>query len=388
MKNPIRVAIAGLGGFAHTHHEALRALEATGVARLVATCDPTLSTLPHSIEEELISREARFFPTLEELLARTPDLDWVCLPTPIPFHADQHRQVVEAGAACYLEKPPTLWLPELHQMLEVEKQAKHATNVGFNFVGDPFRRALKQRAINGEFGQLQSVRLFAHWPRTPAYYLRNNWAGKRFLGDKPVMDSPIGNACAHFVQNLLWMAGQESVDSVAKVIHCDAQTFRAYEIESFDTVFQSATLDGQVQLKLAVSHTLREDPAGESQSDLERYDFERATLEFLTWRSAKIVWKDEPKPEEHSEEHRESGWRDYRDVVRENFLSYARYLRGENPRPVTTLQDSEPFVRLCHASQHAPSGIQPFPTERIHANSQGGRWVEGLEAEMRRFSLS
>lgn len=380
---PLRVALAGLGGFAHTHHEALRDLESQGVARLVATCDPTLTTLPHSIEEELIAREARFFPTLEELLARTPDLDWVCLPTPIPFHADQHKQVIEAGAACYLEKPPTLWLPELHQMLEVEKQAKRATNVGFNFVGDPFRRELKQRAINGEFGPLTSVRLFAHWPRTPAYYLRNNWAGKRFLDGKPVMDSPIGNACAHFVQNLLWMAGQPSLDHVANIVDCEAETFRAYDIESYDTVFLKATLQDQIQLKLAVSHTLREDSAGEAQSDLERYEYQRATIEFPTWRSAKIVWKDGSKGEERIE----SSWRDYRDVTRENFLMYAHYLGGASGRPITTLQDSESFVRLCHASQHTPNGIQNFPQERVQIGEGGKRSVTGLEEEMRAFVL-
>lgn len=381
--SPLRVAIAGLGGFAHTHHEALRALESQGVARLVATCDPTLTTLPHSIDEELVAREARFFPTLEELLARTPDLDWVCLPTPIPFHKDQHRQVIQAGAACYLEKPPTLWLPELAEMREVEQQAKHATNVGFNFVGDPFRRSLKQRALTGEFGKLVSVRLFAHWPRTPAYYSRNNWAGKRFLDGKPVMDSPIGNACAHFLQNLLWMAGRNSLEDVAGVHHVGAETYRAYDIESYDTVFLSATLDEQVQLKLAVSHTLREGSAGESQSDLERYDFERATIEFPTWRTANIVWKDGNRPQEHLE----SAWRDYRDVVRENFLSYARYLRGETARPITTLQDSEPFVRLCHESQHSTTGIESFSSERLEFAAGGGRSVLGLESQMRNFCL-
>lgn len=380
---PLRVAIAGLGGFAHTHHEALRALEATGVARLVATCDPTISTLPHSVEEELISREARFFPSLEELLSRTPDLDWVGLPTPIPFHADQHRQVVETGTACYLEKPPTLWLPELQQMLEVEKQASNATNVGFNFVGDPFRRALKRRAINGEFGKLKSVRLFAHWPRTPAYYSRNNWAGKRFLNGKPVMDSPIGNACAHFVQNLLWMAGQDSLDHVANLVDCEAQTFRAYEIESYDTVFLEATLQDEIQLKLSVSHTLREDSSAEAQSDLERYEFDLATIEFPTWRTALIVWNDGSTPDEKLE----SGWRDYRDVVRENFLSYARYLRGETERPITTLQDSESFVRICHASQYPSAGIQNFSADRIQIGADKGRSVVGLEEGLRAFSM-
>lgn len=381
--SPFRVAIAGLGGFAHTHHEALRALESQGVARLVATCDPTLTTLPHSIEEELVAREARFFSTLEELLARTPDLDWVCLPTPIPLHKDQHRQVIQAGAACYLEKPPTLWLPELEEMLTAEQQTAHATNVGFNFVGDPFRRALKQRALNGEFGKLVSVRLFAHWPRTPAYYSRNNWAGKRFLDGKPVMDSPIGNACAHFVQNLLWMAGRNALDDVARVHHVVAETYRAYEIESYDTVFLSAVLDGQVELKLAVSHTLREGSAGESQSDLERYDFEQATIEFPTWRTANIVWKDGNRPQEHLE----SAWRDYRDVVRENFLSYARYLRGDTARPITTLQDSEPFVELCHAAQNSPRGIQDFSSKRVQIGSSGGKLATGLEEDMRTFAF-
>jgi hypothetical protein len=180
------------------------------------------------------------------------------------------------------------------------------------------------------------------------------------------------------------MAGRNALDDVARVHHVVAETYRAYEIESYDTAFLIATLDEQVQLKLAVSHTLREGSAGESQSDLERYDFEQATLEFPTWRTANIVWKDGKK----SQEHLESAWRDYRDVVRENFLSYARYLRGETARPTTTLQDSEPFVRLCHESQHSTTGIKSFSSDRIHQNAQGGCSVRGLEEELRQFALT
>jgi hypothetical protein len=179
------------------------------------------------------------------------------------------------------------------------------------------------------------------------------------------------------------MAGQDSLEQVARIQDCEAHTYRAYEIESYDTVFLSSTLGNGAALKLAVSHTLREDSNAEAQSDLERYDFERATLEFPTWRTARIVWKDGSRPTEHQE----SGWRDYRDVVRENFLSYANFLLEKTPRPITTLQDSESFVKLCHESQHASEGIGAFSSERLQIGARGGRAVLGLENQMRNYSL-
>ena len=47
----------------------------------------------------------------------------------------------------------------------------------------------------------------AAWPRYFNYYARNNWAGKLAMNGTWVFDSPVNNACAHYLNLALFWAG-------------------------------------------------------------------------------------------------------------------------------------------------------------------------------------
>src|SRR5690348_217966 len=117
-RRPLRTAIIGMGGFAGSHHEAIRGLEKEGECRLIATCDPKLEAFQDAMQRwEVTARGVQTFPDYVQLLDACRDqLDLVTIPTPVPLHAPMHRAVVEAGLACYLEKPPTLDYAELDRM--------------------------------------------------------------------------------------------------------------------------------------------------------------------------------------------------------------------------------------------------------------------------------
>jgi len=296
--------------------------------------------------------------SLDELLARhAGELDLVTLPIPVPLHAPMHRAVIDAGIACYLEKPPTLWLAEYEAMLAVETRASRPTQVGFNFVGDPFRQSLRTRIEAGEFGALLSASLLAVWPRDRAYYGRAAWAGRLALDGKVVRDNPLGNAMAHHVQNLLFLSGATGIEAVR------GSLYRAHEIESFDTALLSAALPSGVELRFAATH------ADDGRSfETETFRFEKATLIFTSWNRVEIHRGGEV-------EHLVSAIPDHGAMLEHNL---AAYLRGVAPTPLSACR---PFVSLIDEAFEAAGPIRSFDESRITWHDGRVR-VEGLLDEL------
>lgn len=371
--NPPRVAIAGLGGFAANHHAAIQLLEEQGLCRLTRTCDPALESHSEAIQKlGLAQREVRMASSFEAMMEEADEFDVVLLPTPIPLHAEQHRQVIESGKACYLEKPPTLWWREFQQMLEVEKKAKWQTQIGFNFVGDPFRRSLKERLLSGEFGQVLGASLFAIWPRNLAYYQRNNWAGRMQLNGKPVMDSPIGNACAHFVQDLLFWLGSDGLDSLMELSEVRAKLTRVHPIETFDTVMLEAASPEGRWLRLGVTHT-----GLEGHEDCETIHCEAATITLESWWQAKIEYTD------GRTETLESGLRSGAGPLGHNLKTYFNYIQGALNRPGTTLLETTQFVQLHNLAFKASGSIE---SETVVIERRDGKvGVADVPERLKRF---
>jgi hypothetical protein len=87
-------------------------------------------------------------------------------------------------------------------MLESERSARTPTHVGFLFVELSDRLALKARMVAGEFGKPLEFSFLGLTARNPAYFQRSNWAGRLRLGDGLVLDSCLGNAMAHYLNNM------------------------------------------------------------------------------------------------------------------------------------------------------------------------------------------
>jgi predicted dehydrogenase len=339
-KKPLRVAIVGMSGFAQNHHSALRALENEGECHVVATCDPN----PARLETEQTSldfsgRGVRIYDDYLTMLdAHREELNMVCVPTPVPLHAPMHRACIERGLACYLEKPPTLFWKELEAMIEVDKSAPYATQVGFNFIIEDLRQQLKQRLLNGEFGRLQRAGFEGHWPRATKYFERASWAGKLRLGHHLVLDSCTGNALSHYVHNLLFWCGRGEVLSWGEVLEVEAELYRAHAIESFDTAFARGMCksdSGTVEIRVAATH------AGRGRSwQREWFECENATISYLMNEGYSIHWGD-GRDEECS-----ASADGTKSSLTDNLRFYLQYLNGAQERPLTRLEDSRPFVHL------------------------------------------
>ncbi|MCW5547941.1 MAG: Gfo/Idh/MocA family oxidoreductase [Opitutaceae bacterium] len=347
--SPIRTGIIGMGGFAAWHHNTIARLEERGLARLICTCDPQAAGFVTEQQTwRLADRGVAVFPDYKTMLAACHrDLDLLVVPTPINLHAEMHRAGVELGIPVYLEKPPTLDHLELEEMIIRDRLARRSSLVGFNFIIEKPRLALKQRLLAGEFGAPLGASLMALWPRPADYFRRNNWAGRLMMDGRVVLDSCMGNALAHFVHNMLFWLGGTELFSWAQIAGVRAELYRAHAIEGADTFFVEADTAGGATLRFALSHAC----AGQGQH-CETVECERAQIKYIVGQQAEVRWRD-GRVERIALE----GF----DGLHDNHLEYHRYLRGETDRPATTLADSRPFVVLNDLAHVSGEHIAPFP---------------------------
>jgi len=342
-----------MGGFAGSHHLAVAKLEERGHARLICTCDPRMSQFEVARANWKFAERgvAVFEDYLTMLNACQAELDLVVIPTPINLHAEMHEAVTARGISAYLEKPPTLDYSELERMIVADRRARKSSLVGFNFIVEKPRLALKERILAGEFGAVRGATLSALWPRPASYFFRNNWAGRLMINGRIVLDSCFGNAMAHFVHNMLFWTGGGELFSWAQVAAVRAELYRAHAIEGADTFFVEADTASGITLRFALSHACA-GPSIHSETVL----CEDALLTYVVGQQAEIRWTDGSV---------ERIALDPFDGLAENHLDYYRYLRGETPRPATTLTDSVPFVTLNDLAYISSRRIAPIPAARV-----------------------
>src|SRR5580658_9757640 len=342
-----------MGGFAGSHHNTVARLEERGLVRLVCTCDPGPAAFAAAQQTwRFAQRGVRVFGDYREMLgACHGELDYVATPTPISLHAEMHDAITSYGVPAYVEKPPTLDYAELDRMVAADARARKASLVGFNFIVEKSRLALKERLLSGEFGAIRGGTLSALWPRPSGYFARNGWSGRLVVDGHIVLDSCFGNAMAHFVHNMLFWTGTPGLFSWAEIAAVRAELYRAHAIEGADTFFVEADLATGCTLRFALTHAC----AGASTSS-ETVICDKAILRYAVGGQVEVSWKD------GRTERISSG---PFDGLEENHLEYCRYLRGEVPRPATTLGDSRPFVVLNDLAHVSSGRIHPVPAHLV-----------------------
>lgn len=329
---PFRVAICGIGGFASSHHHNFAEFEKHGLAKVVATCDPALERLGDICRlHEFSNRGVAVLPSFEQMIElHGNEIDFAVVAAPIHCHARMHETLVRSGIACYLEKPPTLDPRELQNMLKVEKSARTPTHVSFSYIHLADRLELKRRIVGGEFGSLIELSFMGLAPRDHSYFERNHWAGKLLVGDTLVLDSCLGNAMAHFLNNMLFWAGTQSVSTRARPLEMKCELYRANPIEGCDTIFASSRLDNGATLRLAASHACDNN----SLQTTERLVFQNATITIRNATDTSITWSD--------------GRQDALEIQRPSLAldieAYLRFLDGRASRPPQSLEESCGFV--------------------------------------------
>lgn len=250
---PLRVGIIGIGGYARVHHEALGRCAELGLVRIDATVAYQADRYPEEYRQVKKSG-ARLYSNIGELLeAEEGRLDLVTLPTGISDHAEQSVMLLEAGFHVFCEKPAAATTADTLKMREASRRTGKQLIIGYQHLLTPAIQRIKAIRLNRDLGDLSEIRTVVCWPRSSVYYGRNSWAGSLEKEGRPVYDSPVQNAAAHFLQNMLYVAGSTR-DETALPVELYGEQYRAQEIESSDTQFiRGRTADGII-LTYAATH--------------------------------------------------------------------------------------------------------------------------------------
>ena len=249
----IQVGLIGINGYGKVHLELIERWKQQGFLNLKAVTDPCLADQSAS-RKHFEEKGVLTFAHYRDMLSRIGnELDLCIIPTPIHLHATMAIDCMEAGAHVLLEKPLAATLEDGKAIIDKAKELDRLLMIGFQEITSIPNLQIKQKLVNGEIGKIKSISCYAVWPRPLNYFNRNNWAGKLVVDELPVRDSPLQNALSHFLHLMLFWAGKNTPE-VASLAKLEAEAYRAFDIESFDTAcIRGITPDG-IEILFACTH--------------------------------------------------------------------------------------------------------------------------------------
>lgn len=251
-------AIIGISRYARYH--LLIALEQALHGKLRLAAAVIINPEEEAFFRERLSRlGCEIFESTEAMWLRwSGRIDLCFIPTGIHLHAPMTLQALAAGANVLVEKPLTATIAEGEAIMQAERETGRFVAVGFQDVYTDSTWTIKQRLLAGEIGRIRAITLVGLWPRHNGYYLRNEWAGRLMQEGQWVLDSPINNAFAHFLNLGLFWAGPR-LDASASVESVECELYRVQEIETFDTCCIRAHLMEGPELRVYATHSCREE---------------------------------------------------------------------------------------------------------------------------------
>jgi len=360
-----RIVLIGAGGYGDTYVKALLETRARDNYDFVAVVDPFVKKAAGY--EMLCNAGVKFYDTPEEFFANN-SADLAIVATPTLLREKHAMCVLENGCNLLLEKPigPT---PEQGRRIKAKAEEKGLLlAIGFQWCYDYAMLDFKRDVDSGMFGKPLDLRSLVIWPRDFAYYTRGiGWAGKKYSKDgEPIFDSVASNATAHYLENMLWLCGEGF--NGAAVTEMKMETWRANDIETYDTVTLTGKLDCGADIAYMVTHAT---PPEQRMDPVFEYRFENGV--------ARYKWVGAGSPLTFT----------FNDgTVKEYGLSY----NGNQNKPWTVLDAMREGGEIpCPAEtalKHADAiammrDIQPEAYEFKHISRNDERvWVEGLYDRM------
>lgn len=229
------LALVGVGGFGKQHLINIHRLVGLGKVRLAALVSGSgIAQLQGQVAPEVLelAGSVPVHRTLDDYLAAGEVPTVVVISTPIHTHTELTLKALRAGAHVLLEKPPTPGMADFDLLTAAIAETGRIVQVGFQSFGSHALPHLAGLIATGGLGELRSVGAIGTWSRAVSYFTRSGWAGKRVIGEIPVVDGVVTNPLAHAVATALKVAGATRVGDVESVT---LDQYRANRIDCDDT---------------------------------------------------------------------------------------------------------------------------------------------------------
>ena len=364
MAEPTSIALVAIGGYGNFYASALLEHAEARDCRIVGVVDPFAQRslrLP-----ELQQLDVPVFPDLTAFYAeRRADL--VTIASPIQLHSPQTCKALANGSSVLCEKPACATVQELRSMVEARDRAQRFVAIGYQWSFSTAVQQLKADFLSGRLGEPRRLKTLVLWPRNDAYYGRNSWAGALQDGaGNWVLDSPVNNATAHYLHNMLYVIG-ERIDRSATPVQVVAELYRANAITNYDTAAARAFTGAGVELLYYASHAVRETRGPEFV-----FEFTDAVVR-LSSGSPDIV-------------------AEFTDGTRTNYGNPSDNMRNKLWDAVAAVRGGKCIVcppeaagsqtLFMNGMQESVNGITEFPQDLIHAHGEPGKrftYVSGLD---------
>jgi len=388
-REPVTIGLIGVGGYGHMHLQAIREAQNRGIARLVAVV--ILPGLEEKTERDLRGRGVLIYRSHGEMLARAGreaagGMELVGVPCGIGQHALLSIAALRAGCHVLCEKPAA---GSHHEALEMQRAARETGKIlaiGYQNMYTATVRRIKELTLEGRsggaLGRLLKATCCARWPRGSSYYGRNEWAGRLAVDGREIFDSPVQNALAHYLQDMLFVAGPDA-HSCATPVRLYGENYRAKSIESADTQFlRIRTREGPTLVFMA-THACSDvlDPVAE-------YVYERGTVTRRSFDdTARVEVRD--AADGRVTETLDNGPGDVHALP---YLAVIRAIR-EGGTPVSTIDNCvqhslcvDRLFRSCGVTPIAPSCTSTDPAPTPDTNITGiDRLMDGMFAAGQSF---
>ncbi len=257
-RRPYGVAQVGVGGYGRSHLASIAACSARGLCRLRAVTIREQDA-DGPFEAELAARGVAVYRDAEWMFdAESGRCALAAIPTGIPSHRILSTQALSYGYHVVCEKPAAGTTADVEAMRAARDEAGRILAVGYQYIYSASVQMLKSARLDRRWGELVRARCIALCPRSDAYYARNEWAGRMESGGTRIYDSPAQNAVSHFLNTMLYLAG-ESKDASARIAELYGENYRAKPIESADTQFIRGVADSGVEIGFWCSHAVAEE---------------------------------------------------------------------------------------------------------------------------------
>ena len=367
----IRFGLVGIGGYGAVWVRSLERLRKRDIARISAA----VVRNPEPYQEQvsrLQEQGCAIYPDLESMLA-AGGLDLVGVPTGIASHAPLAMQALDAGYPVIVEKPLTAAIQDARAIEAAEARSGLWCAVAYQWLHSPTIQALADLLDEGSLGRLWAARSVIGWPRGQAYYTRNAWAGQLRTFQGWVLDGPATNATAHYLTNMLYLAGLRAGASVA-IRTVRAELYHANAIPSYDTSCIEIELSDGALIHHYASHALRR--------SIEPQMYIVAEGGTIRWEAATdtatVTWNDGTR---RIIENPDMAWNQGRPLEQAS-----RIVAGHDPRPLCGLSEAIPQVLAINLAFESSGGVHSIRHLSQQADIDGDPlvYVEGMEEVLER----
>ncbi len=190
----VKFGVVGQGHIGKRHAEMIRR---NPDAELIAVCD----VLPKD-QIGVADIKEKFYTSVEDLLAKHPEIEVVSVCTPNGLHAKHALAAIESGKSIVVEKPMALTKADCESIIFKALQKHKTVFCVMQNRFSPPSMWLKQIVEDKIIGDIYMVQLNCYWNRDERYYKKGNWKGQQKLDGGTLFTQ-----FSHFIDIMYWLFG-------------------------------------------------------------------------------------------------------------------------------------------------------------------------------------